>query len=375
VTATDAPPPRRVLRITARSAVIGVGVVVLAIVAGRVFVAAHRPLSWFAAAIVVAVLIDPIVDVLDRHLPRLAAVIIALLALGLATWGVIYVAFDDLSRGVQRAGDAAKEAVADLEHRDDSLGERARDIEASRRVDEFVDALDQRVTGGDEVLRSTAGTAPTYFLGAILTLFLMSYGPRVARSAVEQLPDERARSTVTEITVHSLQRSRRAVLLTVAEGVAVGLVVGLAAAVLDLPAAAAIGLAAGVMALLPHVGLVLGTLPLVLLVLALKSDGAAVTTIVVVLACQLGDSYWLRPKISAHSVHIGLLVPWTVALVGYAVYGVGGAAFGVIFAVFALAVLDELGARTERGEPLLPGAPAPAAAAAEPAGDHAAVDA
>lgn len=354
--ATDADPPRRVLRISARSAVIGVAVIVAAIVASRVFVAAHRPLSWFAAAVVVAVLIDPIVDVLDRRMPRLAAVIIALLALGLATWGVIYVAFDDLSRGVQRAGDAAKEAVADLERRDDSVGERARDIEAARRVDEFVDALDQRVTGGDEVLRSTAGTAPTYFLGAILTLFLLSYGPRVARSAVEQLPDERARDDVTAITIRALQRSRRAVLLTVAEGVGVGLVVSLVAEVFDLPAAAAIGLAAGVMALLPHVGLVLGTLPLVLLVLALHSDGAAVATLAVVLACQLGDSYLLRPKISARSVHMGLLVPWTVALVGYAVYGVGGAAFGVIFAVFGLAVLDELSARTERDEPLVPGA-------------------
>jgi putative heme transporter len=372
VAAADADPPRRVLRISARSVVIGVGVIVLAIVLGRVFVAAHRPLSWFAAAIVVAVLIDPIVDVLDRRLPRLASVIIALLALGLATWGVIYVAFDDLSQGVERAGDAAKQAVTELEDRDDSLGERARDIEASRRVNEFVDALDKRVTGGGDVLRSTAGTAPTYFLGGILTLFLMSYGPRVARSAVEQLPDERARDEVTAITVRALQRSRRAVLLTVAEGVGVGLVVGLVAEMLDLPAAAALGLAAGVMALLPHVGLVLGTLPLVLLVLALRSDWEAVTTVAVVLACQLLDSYWLRPRISAHSVHIGLLVPWTVALVGYAVYGVGGAAFGVIFAVFGLAVLDELGARTERGEPLVPGAPPPRP---EPDDERAAVSA
>jgi predicted PurR-regulated permease PerM len=351
VAATEADPPRRVLRITARSAVIGVGVVVVGIVGARVFVAAHRPLSWFAAAVVVAVLIDPIVDVLDRHLPRLVAVLIALLVLGMATWGVIYVAFDNLSRGVERAGEAAKEAVADVEKRDDSLGQRARDIEATRRVDEFVDTLDQRVTGGGDVLRSTAGTAPTYFLGAILTLFLMSYGPRLARSAVEQLPDARARDEVTGITVQAIRRSRRAVLLTVAEGVAVGLVVAMVAAMFDLPATAAIGVAAGVMALLPHVGIVLGTLPLVLLVLALHSDGVAVVTLVVVLACQLVDSYWLRPKISARSVHIGLLVPWTVALVGYAVYGVGGAVFSVIFAVFALAVLDELGARTNRDEP------------------------
>jgi predicted PurR-regulated permease PerM len=367
----DAEQPRRVLRISARSAAIGVGVVALAIVAGRVFVAAHRPLGWFAAAVVVAVLIDPVVDLLDRRLPRLLSVILALLVLGMATWGVIYVAFDDLSRGVTRAGDAAKEAAAELEQRDDSVGDTARDIDASRRVDQFVDALEDRVTGGDEVLASTAGTAPTYFLGGILTLFLMSYGPRVARSAVDQLADPQAREDVTGVVVHALQRSRRAVLLTLAEGVAVGIVVAVVAELLDLPAATALGVAAGVMALLPHVGLVLGTLPLVLLVLALRSDVEAVVTIAVVLAAQLADSYVLRRQISLRSVHIGLLVPWTVALVGYAVYGVGGAAFGVIFAVFGLAVLDELGARTRRGRPIVPGEPTlPGAADAEPPRDQ-----
>jgi predicted PurR-regulated permease PerM len=348
-----------VLRISATSAFVGVAVAVLAVVAQRVFVAAHRPLSWAAAAVVVAVLIDPIVDVLDRRLPRLASVIVALLVTAAAIWGVIYVAFDDLSNGIDRLGEAAQEAADELEARDDGVGQAARDVDASRRVDLFVDALDERVTGGADVLASTAGTAPTYFVGGILTLFLMSYGPRLAQSAVDQLPDPRQRRSVTDVVTQALHRSRRAILMTVAEGVVVGLLVAGFARLIDVPAPAALGLAAGIMALLPHVGLVLGTLPLILLVLALRSDLAAVATAVVVLACQLVDSFWLRRRIALHSVHIGLLVPWVVALVGYAVYGVGGAAYALAFAVFALAVLDEIGHRTRNRTPLdeLPGAP------------------
>ena len=115
--------------------------------------------------------------------------IIALLVAAAATWGVIYVAFDDLSTGVERLADSAREAADELEARDDSIGRAAQDVDASRRVDLFADALEERVTGTDDVLESTAGTAPTYFIGGILTLFLMSYGPRLARSAVDQLPD------------------------------------------------------------------------------------------------------------------------------------------------------------------------------------------
>src|SRR5512132_2626867 len=178
------PTEHRVVRITARSAVVGVLVLVAAVVAQRVFVAAHRPLSWAAAAVVVAVLIDPIVDLLDRHIPRLAAVIVALVVVGGAAFAVVYLAFHDLADGLDRLGRAAEDAAAQLEERDDSVGDLARDVDAARRVELFVDTLDERVTGGNDVLVSTAGTAPTYLVGGILTLFLMSYGPRFAQSAV-----------------------------------------------------------------------------------------------------------------------------------------------------------------------------------------------
>jgi predicted PurR-regulated permease PerM len=343
---------RVVVRISARSAVIAVAVVGLAVVAQRVFVAAHAPLSWAVAAAVVAVLIDPIVDVLDRHVPRLVAVIVALLVLGVGTWLVVYVAFDNLSEGVEQLGEAAQDAADELESRDDGVGQTAQDIDASRRVELFVDALDERVTGGDDVLASTAGVAPTYFLGGILTLFLMSYGPRLAQSAVDQVADERRRTLITGVVTSALQRSRRAVLLTIAEGFAIGLAVAGVAALLDIPAPVALGLAAGIMALLPHVGLVLGTLPLVLLVLARRSDLATVVTVAVILVCQLLDSYWVRRRIELHSVHVGLLVPWVVALVGYAVYGVGGAAYALALAIFGMAVLDEISRRTDNPAPI-----------------------
>jgi len=358
------------VRITARSAVVGVLVVVAGIVAQRVVVAAHRPLSWAAAAVVVAVLIDPIVNLLDRHIPRLAAVIVTLVVVGGAVFAVTYMAFDDLADGLDRLGRAAEDAAAQLEARDDSVGDLARDVDATRRVNQFVDALDERVTGGDEVLASTAGTAPTYLVAGILTLFLMSYGPRLAHSAVEQLRSPSQREAVSDVVTRALNRSRRAVLLMVAEGLLAGLLVTGAAYLLDVPSPAALGLAAGVLAMLPHVGIVLGTLPLILLILALRSDIDAIVAAVVIIACQLLDSYVVRRRISDYSVHVGLLVPWVVVVVGYAVYGVGGAAFAVVFAVFGLAVVDELGDRRRSEEAdVAPAAPAEPAVPA-PADDH-----
>ncbi|HEY6415018.1 MAG TPA: hypothetical protein VIX41_02230, partial [Acidimicrobiales bacterium] len=113
------PTEHRVVRITARSAVVGVLVLVAGVVAQRILVAAHRPLSWLVAAIVVAVLIDPIVDFLDRHIPRLAAVVVARLVVGGAAFAVTYVAFDNLADGLDRLGRAAEDAADDQQGADD----------------------------------------------------------------------------------------------------------------------------------------------------------------------------------------------------------------------------------------------------------------
>ena len=62
--------PHRRLQLSVAS---GVGLVIAAVVAlfsVRVFVAAHRPLSWAAAGVVGAVVLDPFVDRLATVLAR-----------------------------------------------------------------------------------------------------------------------------------------------------------------------------------------------------------------------------------------------------------------------------------------------------------------
>src|SRR5690606_9174894 len=130
--------------------------------------------------------------------------IVAVLLAGGATFGITYMAFDDLAAGIDRFGEAAEDAARRLEARDDGVGQLANDVDASRRVGQFVEALEERTTGGEEVLAQGAGSVPTYFVGGILTLFLMSYGPRMAASAVEQLPRAEQRRTVTETVGRAL---------------------------------------------------------------------------------------------------------------------------------------------------------------------------
>lgn len=330
------------VRLSSTSAIWIVGTLVGLVVARRVFVAAHRPLSWAAASAIAAVLLDPVVENLALRIRRVLAVLLTFVAVAVVSVGTTYLVFDDVQTALDRLQTAAPEAAAAVEARQDRFGELARDGHLGERVDSFVTVLSKRATGGADVLRSTAGTAPTYFLCAILTVFLLTYGPRIAASALAQDPDGDRRRRVAAITALALRRARRAVVLTVGVALLLGLIGTSVAQQLALPAPAALGFAIAVMALLPHVGLVVGSVPLLLLTVGFRSGTMAIGLAVVVVIVQSLDSLYVRGWIARRSVHIGLLAPWVVALLAYAVYGIGAAAYSTVALVFLLALLDQL---------------------------------
>ena len=298
----------------------------------RVFVAAHRPLSWAAAAVVAAVLLDPIVDRLAVHIRRVPAVLITFAGHRRASaWAPTYLVFDEVEQALDRLEAEAPDAAETIEDRDDRVGELARDFELTDRIRDGVGALDERVTGGDDVLRSTAGTAPAYFVCAILTVFLMTYRPAHGRTP----PCEQERDLVRRRSHRGHRRpggaprpSRRCV-FAIAEA-PVGRLGGGGGRdrCSTCPRRPRVGFTAGVLSLFPYVGLTLGSIPLLLLTLGFRSLFAAAVLLVVVLVVQLVDSFLLRPRMAQQSVEVGLVVPWVVALLGYTIYGIGGAVYG-----------------------------------------------
>jgi predicted PurR-regulated permease PerM len=333
---------RRRVRLTAGGALTIVGTIVGLVVLQRVFVAAHRPLSWAAATAATAVMLDPVVDWLARRIHRVPAVLLTLLVVAGITIGTAYLVFDEVQAAVDRLEAVAPTAAAEIESRDGRVGELAQDFQLTERVTSFVNALDDRVTGGDDVLRSTAGTAPTYLVGAILTIFFMTYGPRMAASALAQDPDEERRGRTKAIMGPAVRRARAAILLTVGDAIAFGVVGGLVAHALGLPAPTAVGFVVGLFALFPHIGIIVGAIPLLLLTLAFESGSWAIVLFAGAVLAQIADSTLLRPRIGRRSIEIGLLVPWVVGLIGYTVYGPGAAAFGTAYAILGLAILDGL---------------------------------
>jgi len=109
------------------------------------------------------------------------------------------------------------------------------------------------------------------------------------------------------------------------------------------PAAFSLGFLAGSLTVLPLIGVIVGGIPALLLAFGLQGWSAALWLLLVLLVLQTIEAVVVRPVVDPRTVRVGPTIPIIVALLGFELYGVGGAIYAVALAVIALAALDSAG--------------------------------
>jgi predicted PurR-regulated permease PerM len=201
-----------------------------------------------------------------------------------------------------------------------------------------------------EVIASAAGTVPSYFVCFILTIFFVLYGSAIVEGAIDQIGDDRRRSRLEGVVVTAIDNARLYLWASILQGTVVGGLTFALADHLDLPAATVLALVAGVAAMIPYIGIVVGVVPTVMLAAGLESPDVGAALVAVGLAAQAVEALVIRRAVDRRSLHVGPAVPVIVGSIGLEVYGIGGALYGAAFAVIALAVADA--AATEADAPL-----------------------
>ena len=64
------------------------------------------------------------------------------------------------------------------------------------------------------------------------------------------------------------------------------------------------------------------------------------------------EALWWRDRVDQRSLHVGPAVPIVVAVLGYGIYGIGGALYGCVLAVIALAIADQVWPGTDLPTPV-----------------------
>jgi predicted PurR-regulated permease PerM len=301
-----------------------------------------RVIGWILTAMILAGIFHPLVDLLDRHVPRGVALAIVMIGSMATVAGMAYVVVDEVANQVNDLQQAVPEAARELEE-SQRFGEAAREADLADRAERFVDELPERLRGGDvnDALRSAATRGVAFLATTVLTIFALVHGPRLLHSGIGQLP-ERRQATAYRIGRSVYRRSWTYVVGSLAMAAMAGLLTFACAYALDLPGKAPLALWAALFDLIPLVGLLLGVLPVVLLAGTTSSWEATLVVAAVLVAWQVFEGLRLQRSIERRSVHLGPFVSFVVALVGLDLYGIGGVFVSLVLATLVAVVLDEV---------------------------------
>ena len=312
------------------------GAIALAVAVFGIGAAASRTIGWAVACATVAALIEPPVSALARRIPRAAAITAVLLFIGVAAVGAVGGVLADLDQEFDRLTIEAPRAAAELET-SDRFGDIATDFRLEQRVNEMLDRLQDPTSG----LASEAPNATsTYLVCAILVAFFLSWGPKLGRAALGQVPDEHRQDQVRTVARTAFSRARRYALAAIARAVMAGLTAYLLCVLADIPAAAALAAAVAGFSLVPGFGIVVGALPALLLKAGLDPGSGVALLAAAFVALQIIDEIVLRKVVAPRSLTVGPAAIVIAMVVGFEIYGIGGAFYGTALAVLGVALLD-----------------------------------
>jgi predicted PurR-regulated permease PerM len=337
------------VRLSLGSTLLVIGAVVAAVILMNLFEAARRPVAWVVAASVVAWLLSWVIDLLDRWIPRGLAVLVTVLGFVVLAGGAWVGVRATIRSEVDRLRTALPAAAGDLELRYHA----AADFHLAGRTQSFVNSLDDRF-GTQAQVAAAAGTASTYIVTGVLMLFLVGYGPRFVSAALGQIADPARRASVAAVVNKASYGARAYLLIVLTQAIAITVACSVVFYLLDLPAPFILGLLVGGLGAIPYLGIILGGLaPL----LAAATEPRELTYVVLVgllVGLQLVEALVIRPRVDRRTIRVGPALMLAGTLVGFELYGFGGAVYGTAALILLWAVLQAMPDRSASPAPAVP---------------------
>jgi predicted PurR-regulated permease PerM len=293
-------------------------------------------------ALIVAVVAMPIVRLLDPHMPRaLAAALVLLAVVAIAVLVVVVVVAGITGQSAELSA-AAAAGVDKIQGWLKSSGVDSSSASgAAKAAKTAAPQMISTLTHG--IVHGIRGLASVLFglsFAALGTFFLLKDGPRMRRwvDGHVGLPEPIAR-TISGSVITSLRGYFRGVTLVAAFN---GVVVGLAALLLDVPLAGTIAVVTFVTAYVPYIGAVVAGAFAVLIALGAQGTGVAVAMLVVVLLANGLLQNLVQPFAMGSALHLNPLVVLVVTIGAGCLFGMLGLVLAAPLVSAAVRVAHEL---------------------------------
>jgi predicted PurR-regulated permease PerM len=341
------------LRDLGRSAWLLVGV--FALVGGFIWLlaATYTITLPMVCALIVSVVAMPVVRLLDRHMPRSLAAGLVLIAIAVVVVLIVVLVIAGITGQSSELSAEASAGVDKLQSWMKSAG--VDSSSASGAGDTLKSTVPQVIsTLVHGVVKGIAGLASLAFglsFAAIGVFFLLKDGPRM-HAWVDRhmgLPEPVAR-TVTGSVITSLRGYFRGVTFVAAFN---GVIVGLAAFLLDVPLAGTIAVVTFVTAYVPYIGAFVAGAFAVVLALGAHGTGVAVAMLIVVLLANGLLQNIFQPFAMGSALNLNPLVVLVVTISAGCLFGMLGLVLAAPLVSAATKIFSALSGPVDRDpEPL-----------------------
>jgi predicted PurR-regulated permease PerM len=330
------------LRDLGRSSWLLVGV--LALVGGLIWLlaATYTIVGPMVCALIVAVVAMPVVRLLDRHMPRALAAALVLLAVVAIVIVVVVIVIAGITGQSAELSARAAAGADKIQGWLKSVG--VDSSSASGATSTAKSAVPQMIsTLVHGVVHGITGLASVIFglsFAALGTFFLLKDGPGMRRWLDRHtgLPEPVAR-TISGSVITSLRGYFRGVTIVAAFN---GIVVGLAALLLNVPLAGTIGVVTFVTAYIPYIGAVVAGAFAVLLALGAHGTGTAVAMLIVVILANGLLQNLFQPFAMGAALHLNPLVVLVVTIAAGCLFGMLGLVLAAPLTSAAVRIAGEL---------------------------------
>jgi predicted PurR-regulated permease PerM len=325
---------------------------VVAIIAAVIFLAVlwllGRTLALLALGFTIAAALAPLVGWLERHMPRTLAVVLVYLAI----FGIFVliggIIFPPIFAQAQELAMGAPELIAQAEQ----LYEEYAPLGEVPIIQQLVEQLGQ-ISG--RLVAVPLGLASGLF-DLVLILFVSLYtlveAPRMRRFALSLFPEER-RDRVDHVLNSMAQAMGGFIRGAVITAIIIGTVTSIALSIIGIPFPLVLGMIAGVLELLPYVGPIIASIPMLILAL-LQSPTQALIVLVFFIILQQIESNILVPNIMKTQTEISPLMSIAAIVAGVSLGGLLGALVAIPIAAALRVFVREVAApmvRRQTGAP------------------------
>jgi predicted PurR-regulated permease PerM len=332
----------RWLRNLGRSSWLLVGM--LLVVVGLIWLLAetYTIVGPMVGALIVSVVAMPLVRLLDRHMPRALAAALVLLAVAAVVVFIVVIVIAGITGQSAELSARAAAGADKLQGWLKSLG--VDSSSASGATSTAKHASSQAIsTLTHGIVHGIRGLTSVIFglsFAALGTFFLLKDGPEMRRAVDRHvgLPEPVAR-TISGSIITSLRGYFRGVTIVAAFN---GVVVGLAALLLDVPLAGTIAVVTFVTAYIPYIGAVVAGAFAVLLALGAHGTGVAVAMLVVVILANGLLQNLFQPFAMGAALHLNPLVVLVVTIGAGCLFGMLGLVLAAPLVSAAVRIAKEL---------------------------------